>query len=49
MIVVACPLCQSNLDMRQRDIEQHQGKSFNLPVMYLTQLMAIAFGYLKKR
>jgi len=48
MIVVACPLCQSNLDMRQRDIEQHQGKSFNLPVMYLTQLMAIAFGYPEK-
>ncbi|MCX6249238.1 MAG: CoB--CoM heterodisulfide reductase iron-sulfur subunit B family protein [Bacteroidetes bacterium] len=45
LIVVACPLCQSNLDMRQPDIEKHQGKSFRLPVMYLTQLMALAFGY----
>ena len=45
MIVVACPLCQSNLDMRQPDIEKHTGKKFDLPVMYFTQLMALAFGY----
>jgi heterodisulfide reductase subunit B2 len=45
LIVVACPLCQSNLDMRQPDIERHQGKSYRLPVMYLTQLMALAFGH----
>ena len=45
MVVVACPLCQSNLDMRQPDIEKHFGKKLNLPVMYFTQLMALAFGY----
>jgi heterodisulfide reductase subunit B len=45
LIVVACPLCQSNLDMRQPDIERHTGKKFDLPVMYFTQLMALAFGY----
>jgi len=44
-IVVACPLCQSNLDMRQPDIEKHQGKKFGIPVFYFTQLMALAFGY----
>lgn len=44
-IVVACPLCQSNLDMRQPDIEKKYGKKFNLPVFYFTQLMALAFGY----
>jgi heterodisulfide reductase subunit B len=48
MIVVACPLCQSNLDMRQPDIEKHTGRKFNLPVMYFTQLMALAFGYPEK-
>jgi len=48
LIVVACPLCQSNLDMRQPDIERHTGKKFDLPIMYFTQLMALAFGYPEK-
>jgi heterodisulfide reductase subunit B len=45
LIVVACPLCQSNLDMRQPDIEKHSGKKLEMPVMYFTQLMALAFGF----
>jgi heterodisulfide reductase subunit B len=44
-IVVACPLCQSNLDMRQPDIEKKTGKKYGIPVLYITQLMALAFGY----
>lgn len=44
-IVVACPLCQSNLDMRQPDIEKKQGVKYGIPVIYFTQLMALAFGY----
>ncbi|HNW76322.1 MAG TPA: CoB--CoM heterodisulfide reductase iron-sulfur subunit B family protein [Bacteroidales bacterium] len=44
-MVVACPLCQSNLDMRQPDIEKLQGVKYNIPVFYFTQLMALAFGY----
>jgi heterodisulfide reductase subunit B2 len=45
IIVVGCPLCQSNLDMRQQEIEKITGKNFHLPVVYFTQLMALAFGY----
>ena len=44
-IVVACPLCQSNLDMRQPDIQKLQGVKYNIPVFYFTQLMALAFGH----
>jgi len=44
-IVVACPLCQSNLDMRQPDIEKLQGIKYDIPILYFTQLMALAFGY----
>ncbi|MCX6303654.1 MAG: CoB--CoM heterodisulfide reductase iron-sulfur subunit B family protein [Bacteroidetes bacterium] len=44
-IVVACPLCQSNLDMRQPDIEKKQGVKYDIPIFYFTQLMALAFGY----
>lgn len=48
VIVVACPLCQSNLDMRQPDIEKHTKTKINIPVMYFTQLMALAFGFPEK-
>ena len=47
-IVVACPLCQSNLDMRQPDIEKHSGKKLDIPIFYFTQLMAMAFGMPEK-
>ena len=45
LIVVACPLCQSNLDMRQPDIAKLLNMKLDLPVMYFTQLMALALGY----
>ena len=43
-IVVACPLCQINLDSRQREVEKEYGESYNLPILYFTQLMGVAFG-----
>ena len=44
VIVVACPLCQGNLDMRQRQIEEEYDQDYNLPILYFTQLMGLAFG-----
>lgn len=41
VIAVACPLCDSNLDSRQR---QMTGLGRRTPVLYVTQLMAVAFG-----
>ena len=43
-IVTACPLCQLNLDMRQKDIEAQTGERFGLPVFYFTQLLGVALG-----
>jgi heterodisulfide reductase subunit B2 len=43
-VVTACPLCQLNLDMRQRDIEKKQQERFGLPVFYFTQLLGLALG-----
>ena len=43
-LVVDCPMCQSNLDTRQAEIEKEQGVRYNLPVFYITELMALAFG-----
>lgn len=41
-IVCACPLCQANLDMRQGEIAAKLNTSFDLPVFYVTELMALA-------
>lgn len=43
-ILVACPLCQSNLDLRQKGIEKRSGKRFNLPIIYFTELLGLALG-----
>jgi heterodisulfide reductase subunit B len=43
-IAVACPLCQSNLDLRQADIEKSAGERLGIPVFYFTQLLGIALG-----
>jgi len=44
-IVVACPMCQTNLDTRQEAIEADRQVNYNLPIIYFTQLMGLAFGY----
>jgi heterodisulfide reductase subunit B len=43
-IVVACPMCQANLDLRQKEIAKRRGAVFGLPVFYFTQLMGLALG-----
>jgi heterodisulfide reductase subunit B len=43
-VVVACQLCQSNLDMRQEEIFGRRGGERFLPILYITQLMGLAFG-----
>lgn len=44
MIVVACPLCHANMDARQTQMKM----SDPMPVLYLSQLMALAFGLSEK-
>ena len=43
-VVVGCSFCHLNLDMRQRDIAERLGKRYDIPVLYFTQLMGLAFG-----
>ncbi len=42
MIVTDCPMCQANLDTRQKEIEAEQNTKFGIPVVYITELLAIA-------
>lgn len=43
-IVTGCPMCQSNLDTRQKEILQDNGNEYNIPIYYFTELMGLAFG-----
>lgn len=44
LISVCCPLCQANLDGRQKQIEEIYKTHYGIPVLYITQLMGLAFG-----
>jgi heterodisulfide reductase subunit B len=43
-IATACPLCQLNLDMRQKDVEAKYGRRYDMPIFYFTQLLGLAMG-----
>jgi heterodisulfide reductase subunit B len=43
-IMVGCPLCHGNLDIRQKEIEGVYNVHYALPVFYLTQLVGLATG-----
>ncbi|MHB1663853.1 MAG: CoB--CoM heterodisulfide reductase iron-sulfur subunit B family protein [bacterium] len=44
-LVVICPKCAGALDVNQPKIVEKYGEESELPVVYLTQLMALAFGF----
>lgn len=48
VLAVACPLCQANLDMYQANAEKRFGWELGIPVLYFTQLMALALGLSKR-
>lgn len=44
MIVTPCPLCQVNVEIYQDDINAKFGSNFNMPVVYYSQLISVAYG-----
>jgi heterodisulfide reductase subunit B len=44
MIVTLCPMCQLNLDGFQGAMNRHFKTNYNMPVLYFTQMMGLAFG-----
>lgn len=48
-IVVACPMCHSNLDMRRPAIESYLKRKVDIPVIYITQAIALAMGLSAKQ
>ncbi len=43
-IIVACPMCHSNLDMRRADINKYWETDFKIPVIFVTQAIGLAIG-----
>lgn len=43
-IVVVCPLCHFMLDAKQRAVRKDSQKGFEIPVLYVTQLVGLAMG-----
>jgi heterodisulfide reductase subunit B len=48
-IAVSCPMCQINLDMRQLDIARRQGNHYDMPILYITQLLGLCLGIAPER
>lgn len=48
-LVVACPMCHINLDMKQRAIEQQRGAQHGVVVYYLSDLVGLALGLTERK
>jgi heterodisulfide reductase subunit B len=48
-MIVACPMCHSNLDMRRSDINKFWKTDFKLPIMFITQAIGLAIGLTAKQ
>jgi len=44
MIVTPCPLCQANVEVYQSEINKKHGTKLNMPVLYYSQLLTVAYG-----
>ncbi len=45
IIAVNCPACFQQFDTRQRDLGKRFETEYNIPIMYLTELYALAMGF----
>lgn len=43
-VVVSCPMCHANLEMRQNELLREGGIPKKMPILYVTELLALAMG-----
>jgi len=43
-LVVACPMCHSNLDLRRGEINRRLDPKTDIPVLFITQVIGLALG-----
>lgn len=44
MVVTPCPLCHLNFDTQQKNAEKEAGRSIDMPVLHLPQIVGLALG-----
>ncbi len=44
IMTTVCPMCQMNLDAYQAETNRHFGTNYQMPIVFFTQLMGLAFG-----
>jgi heterodisulfide reductase subunit B len=44
VVVVACPMCHSNLDMRRPEINKFLNEKIDIPILYISQVLGLAVG-----
>ena len=43
-VVVCCPLCHVNLDLKQAQINSFLGTKYRVPILYISQVLGLALG-----
>lgn len=44
VIATICPMCNVNLELYQKQVNQEYGTNFSMPVLYFTQLLGLSLG-----
>jgi heterodisulfide reductase subunit B len=44
-VVLVCPACYQQFDFNQRELNKKNETNFEIPIFYLSELVALAFGY----
>ncbi|MFX1498769.1 MAG: CoB--CoM heterodisulfide reductase iron-sulfur subunit B family protein [Promethearchaeota archaeon] len=44
-VIVVCPACYQQYEFNQRELNKQKGSNYNIPIFYLSELVAIAFGF----
>jgi heterodisulfide reductase subunit B len=44
-VVLVCPACYQQFDFNQRELSKKEGVNFEIPIFYLSELVALAFGH----
>jgi len=44
IMATVCPMCQMNLDAYQTETNRYFGTNYQMPIVFFTQLMGLAFG-----
>lgn len=44
-VAVVCPACYQQFEFKQRELNKRNNTEYNIPIFYLSELVALAFGY----